>query len=425
MASTFDGYVNVVDFGARPNSFLDDTEAFLRAIATGKSIFVSDGIFYVSKTLVIENQNLIGCGSLRTHIVSTATERDMPILRAGRSCKISDLLLKFAHIDGDESEGERVGIFMHGDLWPLQRASSITNVNIQNVGTCMYMPRKDFGRGPGPFNVEHANLELSNFTFRAIDYGARHRVGNIFNNIFVANHGITKPVDCIIRFDGDSCNVSMSHITLMSTCCRNAAISLNCVRGFHISTLHIENIGLTENGHGLIELNNSSGEFGSLGFSYLPLDCTETSLIKLYNAYYDLCLTEKELAVTNHWLRIGNLDVACVNDPIREKNYLDRSNDGLVDHYRNYFKFITRDAECEGIYSVAIDNISYYTFKDDKEVYEEFLCDDDNIMFLKKGFLPLGGPTSQRPQNRLCKYVTEYFDTDIGKKLCWNGEKWV
>ena len=166
----------------------------------------------------------------------------------------------------------------------------------------MYMPRKDFGRGPGPFNVEHANLELSNFTFRAIDYGARHRVGNIFNNIFVANHGITKPVDCIIRFDGDSCNVSMSHITLMSTCCRNAAISLNCVRGFHISTLHIENIGLTENGHGLkewkavTENDYISGQFLWTGIDYLgeahgwPIHGSSAGLLTLAgfpkNRYY-------------------------------------------------------------------------------------------------------------------------------------------
>lgn len=425
MGSPYEGYVNVIDFGARPNSFLDDTEAFLKALATDKSVFVPDGIYYVSQTLVLENQNLIGCGMLQTHIVSTTTKRDEPIIRAGRTCTIKDMLLTFEHVLGDEKEGERVGIFTHGKMWPLQRGSTISNLQIKNCGTALYMPRFGVTGGSGPFNVEHSNIDISNFSFRAIDYGARHWVGNIFTNLFISNPTLTAPVDTIIRFDGDSNNVSMSHITIIDTVCKKAALSFNSVHGFDVSTVHIGNVGIAENGHALVELDNSSGEFGTINFTYIPLECQESSLIKLYNSYYDMCIGDEERQLTNHYLKICNLDVKCINDPTRTSRYPERVNDGLVAPYNEWFKFITRDKDGVGTYSVDIDSYIYYTFKNDREVYEKFECDDDRINFIKKGVLPKGGPTAMRPEYRLCKFATEYFDTDIGKKICWDGEKWV
>ena len=425
MSNPYVGYVNVVDFGARPNSFCDDTDAFLKALATKKSVFVPDGIFYISQTLVLENQNFIGCGMYQTHIISTTDRRDAPIIRAGRTCTIKDMLIGFEHTLGDEKEGERVGIFTHGKIWTLQRGSTISNIQINNCGTALYMPRDGLGGGPGPFNVEHSNLEIASFTFRAIDYGMPHRVGSIFTNIFILNSNISTAVDSVIHFDNDSNNVSMSHITIIDTVCKHGALSFNNVRGFHISTIHIGNVGVAEEGHALIELNNSSGEFGTLNITYVPLDCKDSSLIKLYDSYYDMCIGDDERQVTNHSLRIGNFDVKCVNDPTPRKQFPDRVNDGLVKPYSKWFKFITREKGSVGTYYVDIENYIYYTFKEDRLAYEKFECDDDRITFLRKGVVARYGPTSERPKYRLCRYETEYFDTDLGKKICWDGEKWA
>ncbi len=415
-------YVNVVDFGAKPNSFLDDTEAFLKAIATGNSVFVPEGIYYVSKTLKIENQNFIGSGIFQTHIISINLDKNQPILMAGRSCKVTDMLLMYKEgiVTGEEKEGERVGILMHGETWPLQRGSEIKNLRIENVGTCFYMPR-DYAGG-GPFSIEHANLELQNFSFRAIDYGARHRIGNVFSNIFMTSN--YESVDSLIHLEGDEVNVSMTQMVMLYTRCCKAAMSINNVKGFHISSMHIGGVSIVTEGRGLVELNNSSGEIGAISYNYIPLECNNTSLIKLYDANYDLCLTEKEVVASNHYLRIGHLDVCSINDPTADSNYFG-SNDGLVYPYGEKFKFISRDDNSKGIYYVDIGNYSYYTFKEDAEVYEEFVCDDDNIHFIKKGALIMGGTTAERPRYRLCKYVTEYFDTDLGRKICWDGEKWV
>ncbi len=415
-------YANVVDFGAKPNSFLDDTEAFLKAIATGNSVFVPAGIYYVSKTLKIENQNFIGSGAFQTHIISISTDKDSPILMAGRSCKITDMLLMYKEgiVTGEEKEGERVGILMHGDTWPLQRGSEIKNLRIENVGTCFYMPR-DYAGG-GPFSIEHANLELQNFSFRAVDYGAKHRIGNVFSNVFMSSN--MDSVDSLFHLDGDEVNVSMSQMVMLNSRCRKAALSLNNVKGFHISSMHIGGVSVLTEGRGLVELNNSSGEIGAISYNYIPLERDNTSLIKLYNANYDLCLTEKEIVSSNHYLRIGHLDVCGINDPTAESN-CNSGNEGLILPYGEKFKFIARNADCKGIYYVDIGNYSYYTFKEDNEVYEKFASDDDTINFIKKGALIMGGTTAERPRYRLCKYVTEYFDTDLGRKVCWDGEKWV
>lgn len=421
MCGKYEDYANVADFGARPNSFLDDTEAFLKAIATGNSVYVPAGIYYVSQTLKIENQNFVGGGCFATQIVSTCVSKDTPIIMAGRSCCISDIMLRFDDgiVTGEEKEGERVGILARSDTFPLQRASSITRVRIEKVGTAIYMPRDYIGGGP--FCIDHSNLELQHFSFRGIDYGARHRIGNSFSNIFMLSD---YEVDCMIHLEGDSANVSMSQITIINSKCRRSAITFSNVYGFNISTLHIGNICITEPGHALLEFNNASGEIGALHCNYIPIDSEDVSLIRLYNADYDLCLSDGKMLESERYIRIGDMTVCGLNDPTQDL-FPKSENMGLVAPYDKTFRFVSRKEGSKGKYFVEISGYSYFTFKDDRKAYEEFKCDDDRIEFLKKGTLTPGGPTKDRPKYRLCRYVTEYFDTDIGKKLCWDGEKWL
>ena len=421
MCGEYEDYANVVDFGARPNSFLDDTEAFLKAFDTENSVYVPAGIYYVNQTLKIENQNLVGGGCFATQIVSCNSDKNMPIIMAGRSCCIKDIMLRFNDgiITGEEKEGERVGILTHSDTFPLQRASSITRVRIENVGTAIYMPRNYIGCGP--FCVDHSNLELQHFSFRGIDYGAHHRIGNSFSNIFMLSN---YEVDCMIHLEGDAANVSMSQITIINSRCRRSAITFSNVYGFNISTLHISNIGITRPGHALLEFNNASGEIGALHCNYIPIECDDVSLIRLYNANHDICIFDGKMLESERYIRIGDITVCGLNDPTRDL-FPDSDNTGLVAPYDDMFRFVSRKEGCTGKYFAEIGGYSYFTFKNDRETYEEFRCDDDRIEFLKKGTLIPGGPTKDRPKHRLCRYVTEYFDTDIGKKLCWDGEKWV
>lgn len=415
------GYANVVDFGARPNSFLDDTEAFLKAIATENSVYVPAGIYYVSKTLKIENQNFVGGGCFATQIVSLNSDKNMPIIMAGRSCCISDLMLRFDDgiVTGDEKSGERVGILTRSDTFPLQRASTITRVRIEKVGTALYMPRNYIGGGP--FCVEHSNLEIQHFSFRGIDYGAHHRIGNNFSNIFMLSD---YEVDSMIYLEGDSSNVTMSQISIINSKCRHSALSFNNVYGFNISTLHISNIGITEPGHALLEFNNASGEIGALHCNYIPVACDDVSLIRLYNANYDLCIPDGKMLKSERYIRIGDITVCGLNDPTHGL-FPENGNMGLTEPYDKMFRFVSRKKGCAGKYFIEIGGYSYFTFKDDRKAYEEFRCDDDEICFLKKGALLPGGTTKERPKYRLCRYVTEYFDTDVGRKLCWDGEKWL
>lgn len=423
MPNKISEYVNVVEYGANPNSFLDDTEAFIKAIATGKSVYVPSGIYYVSETLKIENQNFVGAGFFATQIVSINTKKNEPILMAGRSCVISDMLFRYKEgiVTGDEKEGERVVIYTRSDNWPLQRGSSIRNVHIESCGTALYLPRDYIGGGP--FCVDHSNLEIADFSFRGIDYGAIHRIGNIYSNIFMQSR---YNVDSMIHFDGDSTNITMSTITLLYSRCKRAVISLNNVRGCHISSIHIGNVSVTEDERGFIELHNSSVEIGAFSINYIPIEAQRLSLFRIYDAGYDLCDHQRiEVKPTDQILKIVNLDICGINDPSALEIFPNFQIKGLNGPQNREFSFITRKDNSIGNYYVSIENYSYFTFQDDADIYEEFKCDDDKINFLKKGGLPLGGKTSERPKNRLCKYVTEYFDTDLGKKVIWDGEDWI
>ena len=59
-------------------------------------------------------------------------------------------------------------------------------------------------------------------------------------------------VDCMFHLEDDASNISMSNIVMIHTRCRTAAMSINRVKGFHISSLHIGNIGIVNDGHGLL-----------------------------------------------------------------------------------------------------------------------------------------------------------------------------
>ena len=419
MNDAYAGYENVVDYGAKPNSFLDDTEAFKMALATGNGIFIPSGVYYVSDTLALENQNMIGAGPFASQIVSICTDPSKPIIRAGRTCVLADFLVKYKEgiVTGTEGEGERVAIWASGSNWPLQRGSSIRNIRIEEVGTCLYAPDDTLS----PFDVLHESLELNEFSYRGIDYRARNRLGNVYINIYASS---SKPhVDCLMAFENDCSEISMHQITLMHTVCHRAVLRFSGAKTFHISTLHIGDVRLAKPGLGMIEMEGSSGEIRELNVYYSPICEPGLSLVSLGNARY---LTE-EWAPPNlgntFYLRIGVFQTVGLNDPTVGPYPAERR--GIRPDLVKDFRFIARQPGSEGVYVVEVDHYSYYTFQDDQKQYEEFRCDDDDIVFLNKGDVPRIGPAAGRPVHRLCAGISEYYDTDAKKKWLWTGEEWI
>jgi len=407
------GYANVVDFGARPNSFLDDTQAFEAAISTSKSVFVPEGIYHVSETLVLNNQNLVGTGMLASQIVNTSPDKKKPILQLGRTCSVSDLLIKFKNdlITGKEKEGERVGILTHTDLWGLQRGSSIRNIRIDCVGTGVYS-----GYEP-VFSVEFNTIEIIDYSFRGLDFVATRLNGSVFDNLYLISEHFE--VDCCLHMKNE---FTMGKVVLALTKC-HTAVSVSDITAYSIEALTLEKMTLLDDGGAFIKIDNSAGVIHSLSIAYVPVDVYRMKFIEIGGGLYDL---HEDWSVNkpnvNKFLEIGILSCEAINDPSHDKFQPRQGYFDCIDKPR----FFYRDKDAEGEYYVTVKHYAYFSYQSDLEYYDEMYCEDNGrIEFLQKGLIKTHGTTAERPKNRLCPYHSAYFDTDLGKKLIWDGEGWV
>ena len=417
----FNGYVNVLDFGAKPNSFQDDTDAFKKALSLNRGVFVPGGIYFISEPIVLENQNLVGSGIFATQIVSVNADALSPIIRAGRSCTISDMLIKYKEglVTGNEKTGERVGLLLSTQRWPLQRGSSVRNVRIEEVGTGIYSPADE--SLSGPFSVHFDTLEITGFSYRGIDFCSPNRTGNVFTNLFVNSQ--KENVDALISMEGEDSELSMNQINLEHSRCKTA-LRLFDVRAFSIATLHLESINITEAGGAMIDINGSSGSIDVLTVYYSILDHENISIVRIGDAAYDIHADWAWFCPTTAtFLKVGTLHVKGINDP--NWQVYGRRDGGLLMDSAGGFLFFTRPTDAKGDYYVQVDNYVWYSFQKDGSIYESCPCDPHGrITFTKKGVLPPGGPTDERPTQRLCRFSTRYFDTDLGREVIWDGSEW-
>ncbi|MFD0714282.1 glycosyl hydrolase family 28-related protein [Paenibacillus sp. GCM10027626] len=411
------GYINVVDFGAVPNDNMDDTEAFKRAIATGKSIYVPAGTYHVNETLQIQNQNLIGSGMFVSTIVSRAKNVKAPIIKAGRTTSISDLNLQFdsSLITDQEGEGERVAIYT-GQQWSLQRGSTIRNVRIENVGTAIYCPD---GQGAESFSVTYDTLEIENYSYRGFDFRSKLRTGNVYRNIYILSN---RPnVDIPFALTGEESEAVIDQLNVEHSKV-NTAIHLEGVYGLSASTIHIEGVTLRKPDTGYITFNNSAGSIGSLSVYFSPIEQQGVSIVRLGDSLYKSGIDSFQPENAGY-LRIGTLNVKGLNDPNVQLH--GAKSGGLNRPDAAGFVFFDRPANARGDFALQLDHYMWYTFQNDKDVYEQLPADPHNKIALQKlGVLPLSGPTAKRPTNRMIAYVTTYYDTDLMKLLIWDGTSW-
>lgn len=417
---------SVLNFGARPNSFEDDSEAFEKAALTGRSIYVPAGIYCVSRPISLVNQNIIGEGIFATQIISTCLDPSQAIIYAGRSCVISDLTVAYKEglVTGEEQEGQRVGINT-ADInynYPLQRGSTIRNVQIHETGTAIYNHSVEKTQdGCSTFSVLYESLEISNFSYRGIDFSSDCRTGSIFNNLYIYSN---KPhVDEMLHFSGEDSELTLNQVNVELTRCKTA-IRLEKVRGLEASTIHMQNITLTEPDSGFLEMQNSNAHIGVLSIYYCAIDQNNISLIRIGDALYDIGRTWTQFSPnTMNRLHIDNLHVKGLNDPTNPDITTYR---GIADYADRGFFFFYRPEQSKGDFFVSVDQYSWYTFQKDIDVYEKIPRDPEKrIVFKKLGELPEGGPTESRPMERLCPFISRYYDTDLKKQLIWDGERWV
>lgn len=418
-------YLNVLDFGARPNSFEDDTAAFTQAMekqrATHCTLYVPEGIYYISKPLSLLNCNLKGAGLQATCIIS-CDPTGQPILYMGRSCVVSDLTLSFKPelLSRNEKQGEFVGVCLRDEnnVYRLQRGSALRNVQISNTGTAIF-DGDDMGDRRSAFSITFDSLEISDFTFRGVDFCSVCRTGSVFSNVYMSS--ACPNVDTMMRFCGEDSELTMQQVNLTNTCCR-CALHLEDVRGFNAATLHILGVTTKQAGDCLIRMEGSVADIGTLTV-YYSLLVPGSSLIDLGSSEYDIRLEWADFrpATMGH-LHIGNLNVKGLNDPTRRDPAIRR---GIDRWQEDGCCFFHRAADAPGSCTVQVDHYSWYTFQNDRDAYDAMPRDPHGrITFRALGTLPLGGNTADRPVNRLCPFATRYFDTDLGREVIWDGSAW-
>lgn len=158
-------------------------------------------------------------------------------------------------------------------------------------------------------------------------------------------------------------------------------------------------------------VNNSSGSIGSLTVYYAPIEKNGVSIVRIGNNRYATGMTSFQ-PDTVGYLRIGTLHAKGLNenDPTSETHGAKVG--GLTRADASGFVFFDRPANALGDYSVQLDNYVWYSYQNDRNVYEQFPVDPNGkISFMKLGALPLSGPTAKRPANRMIANVTTYYDT--------------
>ncbi len=410
-------YNNVLDFGARPGSGQDDSDAFEKAFADGGSLYVPAGEYFISRTIYLKNQNLCGENSMKTILKMTDPSRDAAVIRASRSCVIRDLQFGFADgiVDGTEKAGERPGLVTGFGHSPLQRGSAVRNVRIESTGTAVYSAEENCNES---FSVTYDTLEICHFSYRGFDFKAENRTGNVYSNIYMYSK---YDVDTLFSLDTEESEVSIHQLNVEHTSCRYG-IRLVGIRALAASSVHMEGLTIREPGGAFLFVENTSGAIESLSIYYSCIDHPGTCLVEIGDGVYDI---KKDWAFyfpeNLSYLRIGTLHLKGLNDPAHHLHGA-REN-GLNDPSARDFLFFGRRNGAKGDFRVAVDNFVWYTFKQDEAVYRAFPV-KGIIGFLSKGKLPAHGPSSGRPAERLCPFVTTYYDTDRGRLMIWDGNEW-
>lgn len=410
---------SILEFGARPGTEQDHSPIIEKALEQCDTLYFPSGVYYISRPILLQKKNLIGESSRATEIRLTSRELDAAVIKAGGMSQIERLTLGFADgiVTGEEKKGQRVGLLTGCDS-PLGWGSCVRNVRINYCGTGIYSDESIHAES---FSVHYDTLEISEFSYRGVDFVARNRTGNVYTNIYIYSKKFV--VDTLFSLDTEESEASITQLNVEHTHCK-CGIRLRGLRAGAVSSIHAENLFMEDPEKPLLFIENSSLAIEALSVFYTGISHPHAKLIELGNAVYDIGHDWAVYRPENlGYLRIGTLHVKGLNDPWF-RNYADWPNRGLHVKGIEDFRFFSRSEEAKGPYRVQIDQYVWYTFQGEAEIYEEFACEGP-IDFLRKGTLTGYGTSKERPHYRLCPYQTTYFDTDLMQMLIWTGKEWM
>lgn len=390
------GYISIAAFGAKPNDDADDTVAFRYAVQSKKSIYVPEGTYQISDSLVLFNANLRGEGSGKSIIEAHIADKSAPIIKAGRTATITGVTLKYADdlVTGMENAGERVGIYC-GQTWSLQRGSLISDVVIDTVGTGVYSARNsgENAESVGCFSVTFESMRVCNFSYRGFDMQTGNRTGNVYRDIVLES--AYSHVSAAFSMKGEESESVIQNMTIQNIKAATP-LSLDGARAFSADSLTFNHVAVSSDNGGLLFLRNSSGVINQLQMNNCTINAGQ-ALVSVGSNYYGNDQFATLSLLTIRKLQLDELTMA-------DKSW-----------------FFYRSSEENDAFWV---DVQEYTHTGMNALYEQFPTTDNTLFFMNKGKISQRGKTAARPKARLCAYYSRYFDEDLQRTLVWDGKEW-
>lgn len=386
----------------------------------GKSLDLTDCNISISKTLIVNNQNIFG-GSVKY------VGRDKaPLMKISGKCNISHISLYQNCDSSDVKEGEYVGIWLSNDKGSVTEGTVIDSVAFGSTGTCIYAPADTTAAACG-MTIE--NIRAMGL-FRGIDIRSKNCKNNYFSNIYmdfitnVAENIATyeakyaykemPSADCVFYL-GNCENAIIKQLNVEHIHVKRPIVIENC-DNINITSMHIEGVSTALDNYGYLNISGTSGRIGAITTLWSRVYNKNASIINLGDAKDG----GSELEIETFHVR-GIHDPASAEGSEGEINNVVR---GIDSGNADSFEFVARAEGAKNQYFVTINNYAPFTFQNDREKYESFVSDTENVTFKKIGELLAGGPTEQRPTVRLCAGYTKYFDTTLQSLMLWDGKTW-
>ncbi len=388
------GYSNVLYFGAKANDELDDMGAIKKAMNWKSTIYLPEGEYVINETLDIANMNLVGDGSDKTVIVADFEDKNMPIVKTGRTVSISGITFKYKDglLTGEETECERIGIYCSGTL-SLQRGSRFTDVTVENVGTGLASGFGIFDTDEDVvFSVTFDGVTVKDFSFRGFDWRSETRTGNYFKSVTVSSGKYR--ADSAVYFVGEESETAIDSMIIKDTIAETPVV-FERMNAISAKSILLDNVYALH--HPIITWDSSVASIDKLTFDYCDTHYSENPLISVNDAYY----IDGSVNTLNG-LHIGTLKLNSFNSA-NVKNIISRAEDSKGDFYLTVDEYIVKNSDFD---------------------WDNFPADESGLFILKKGEIATEGSTDERPEKCLCKYYSRYYDTTLGRYVIWNGEEW-
>lgn len=400
---------SVKEFGAVGDGVTDDTAALQAALNTGEPIFIPAGTYIISDSLNAIKNNVIVGDREASYIVSRATDNAKYILGIGSRCAVYNLSLSYSDsvdVSTANSSNQFVGLALIDNPWPLER-TGIYNIIIRHVGTGI---SDSLSAG---FSVSYSDIEITDFAFCGM-YLGHGSSGDLLNNVYI-NCGIKNPNTAgaalytawcgLYVKDNDALTINTLNVEWCTF--KYCAISLNNCH-INISSLHLEEVGITSAYTGIIQLDGTSGTIGTLSFYYPWLFTEGTTLVELKKAGRLTSYAAGEITST---LSIDVLNLDGLNSPDGTA-FPAISNKGLA-HAPNWSSFFRNERYTDENYIVNIEQYCFNSDSDDANALKDPSRNPhDNIVFTKFGYIPNYGVLANRPTTLLCKNYTMYYCTN-------------